>query len=715
MDQKGVKQTELAQRMGLSRAAVSRWFKGDRGFPEDRLEEIAEALEVEVASITEPGMETSDSNGASAPPNPGLRESDFGVGDLRWRFRPAPDDGGQDGGNSNMYATPAGLGTLVREVLQNAGDQIVREGDKLNVQIGLIELRKGSPQYAAFLEALQLTELRAYLEAASSQSFRSSAKIRSSLSRIENVDKLFLMSFSDFNTTGTWGAERSRDDQKKATFAPLVKDNLKSSKSGELQGGAHGLGKATLWRASGLNTVLFSSEIAPGYEHDDRQGTLRFIGKAELTWLEKDAEPYAGPGWISSEGFESVWVAPVSLEPLFLSRAPMGDALPEGVASSGTTALIVDFCDDDQEEIIPSELLKKLELAVAGNFWPRMTQDKWGVEIVHVLDGEIKESITVCPRETKYRPFVEAYEAHLDGFVAPVPAAGDTVRSEVPFTVSGTKAEAPNVGQNQAEKQSSAMLLVRRAEDSDTEHKDILDRIALVRGAGMVVQYWKRANQVVGGKPFHGVLLAGQATATGNSSPDQKASEEFLKFSEPPAHNKWELTEALQQNYNRGAANRIKELFNQATSQLIELIRPDEEGESEQPERFSRLFDIPGVEPKARTAKLSSDPLSFQNGRWELSGKIRILDRTKDIRATIGVQLVPESGRSTVLPLDQIKIGSVIRGQAHEDGDGILITAGTTSVEFTAVCSQDLNLPRMGRCVARPTEHFKQIPLSGEV
>jgi hypothetical protein len=227
----------------------------------------------------------------------------------------------------------------------------------------------------------------------------------------------------------------------------------------------------------------------------------------------------------------------------------------------------------------------------------------------------------------------------------------------------------------------------------------------------MVVKYWRRSSSTVtvAGKPFHGVLLAGRASSVGNAQQDQKAAEEFLKFAEPPAHDNWEGTEALKQNYKSGAISRIKEFWDQATKQLVELIRPDEEGESKEPEHFKKLFDIPGDEPKPRTAKLINQPLRFENGQWTIQGKIKILDRSKHVKATIAVQLVPESGKSTKVSLEQTMIVTALRGEAFEDGDSILIKKGTTSVEFTATCTQTSNLPDMGRCIARMDENYEQI------
>jgi hypothetical protein len=42
-----------------------------------------------------------------------------------WRFRPAPQDGGRDYGNANVLAFSPSIATMVRELGQNALDQML--------------------------------------------------------------------------------------------------------------------------------------------------------------------------------------------------------------------------------------------------------------------------------------------------------------------------------------------------------------------------------------------------------------------------------------------------------------------------------------------------------------------------------------------------------------------------------------------------------------
>jgi transcriptional regulator with XRE-family HTH domain len=689
----GMSQKDLAEKIGAKPPALSRWLAGGRELPSAQLPAIAKALGVSYESLTAPGSE----GDSAQSPIESL---------VRWHFRPAPKDGGQDGGNSNVYATPAGTDTLIREAGQNSGDQ-KESNSGLRIEVALIELTKGSEAYDRFFEAIRLEKLRAHMKASAKTPFRSSQKVRASLDRLASSDRVYMLRFSEFGATGLFGDETSRPGVH-ATFPSLVRDNLSSSKGDETAGGSYGLGKATLWRASGLNLVLFSSAVAPRHRHKDRDGTLRFIGKAELTWHEHGDAPFAGPGWLS-DGFDSVWVEPRMLEGVFLDRLPT-EPLPAGVTDTGTSVLIVDFQEPDEEQIEPDKVLDRIRLSIAGNFWPALSSGDWSAEVLHIVDGDVKSRVEVDPEETPYRPFVEAYKAHLEGEVAARPAPGDTISEKVQVTVPATRPNAVAVRPSQPSEAAHATFLVRLADDNDLEVPEINETVALIRGPLMVVKYWPRRNLVIGGKPFHGVLLAG---TTVDRSPSQVAFEQFLRLAEPPSHDTWEYRQEHKDNYMRGAQAELGRFYDEVTKLIRQNVGSEDEGESEEPDLFKKLFQVPGPDRQVRLAKLRGGP-ELRDGAWGLAGTIKVLDRQKPIRATIGLSLVPESGKSTPLPWDSLEVVRATRGEATVDGGVIVIEAGTTSVDFKATATGGEGLPRMDRCVARATEHYARTIREGE-
>ena len=79
-----------------------------------------------------------------------------------------------------------------------------------------------------------------------------------------------------------------------------------------------------------------------------------------------------------------------------------------------------------------------------------------------------------------------------------------------------------------------AEINLRLIRSSEAEEADPWrNTIALVRGAGMVVKYWRPTRMPLEGGLFHGVLRAGQAHG---SSAEDLALEAFLRTAEPPPH-----------------------------------------------------------------------------------------------------------------------------------------------------------------------------------
>jgi len=88
------------------------------------------------------------------------------------------------------------------------------------------------------------------------------------------------------------------------------------------------------------------------------------------------------------------------------------------------------------------------------------------------------------------------------------------------------------------------------------EADDYSNSVALFRKPGMVIEYLDVPESQTGGVPFHGLTLCGEAAG---SAPEDKAAEEFLRISEPPAHDKWESTDELASVYVPGGVKSIRE------------------------------------------------------------------------------------------------------------------------------------------------------------
>src|SRR5688500_9617262 len=81
----GLKQSDLATKLGVSRALISQWTSGEKEIPGERVEQIAKVMNIDHKYLL--GSYSGDA----------LVRGDS-IEQLAWQFRPAPDDGGRDYG-----------------------------------------------------------------------------------------------------------------------------------------------------------------------------------------------------------------------------------------------------------------------------------------------------------------------------------------------------------------------------------------------------------------------------------------------------------------------------------------------------------------------------------------------------------------------------------------------------------------------------------------
>jgi RNA polymerase primary sigma factor len=65
----------------------------------------------------------------------------------------------------------------------------------------------------------------------------------------------------------------------------------------------------------------------------------------------------------------------------------------------------------------------------------------------------------------------------------------------------------------------------------------------------MIIRDYRLHNLPFGARPFHAIVLAGEAA--GSEASDRDA-ERFLRAAEPPAHNRWASTPEVTSQYERG-------------------------------------------------------------------------------------------------------------------------------------------------------------------
>lgn len=658
LKKRGLRASELATMLGRKPALVSHWLTGRRTCPPRVLTEIASILKVNRSWLL--GGETAAEEArVMETRHMATRSGAAPTEDKGWWFRPAPEDGGRDFGNANIFATPPDIPTLVRELGQNSSDAAQRIGNspaRVHMRYTLIELTKGKAQYDRFLNAIDFPNLRAHIERAGQGRSRVSAKLRDGLRRLEAEESLLLLRVDDYGTIGLPGEEldpaAEDEGQRSSPYAALVRNNLDNWKQTVLDGGSFGLGKAVLWNCSDLSTVLFASRI-PG----DSRG-MRVVGRTELTWHAMVRKQWAGPGWFGTKQLgHSVWIEdPELLRDLQLDRE---STLPPGLdahGAGGTSALVLAFRDPEAEARPDvSALITEISRAAAENFFPAIISNRLLVRIEHIVDGQPRSAVNVDP-DLFVPEFCDALRKHRSGEVTEdLDQPGDVTRKTITLRVPGTREDAEGLEPYTNEMNAQCHLLVR-LDENEAEGADpkLANTVAMVRGRNMVTQYLNRDGVAMGARTFHAILLAGDAAGTDQA---QLAAEQFLRLAEPPAHNDWTYQPALKVSFKPGSKQRLKEMKDDITKMLREAVKPEVVTEDEGPEELRRLLQFgKAPPPPAPVATLRSIRPSLVDGAWLVHAEVTFNDKRKRLRITPRAWIDVESGSAIPLPWAELKI-----------------------------------------------------------
>jgi RNA polymerase primary sigma factor len=592
-----------------------------------------------------------------------------------WDFRPAPRDGGKDFGNSNVWSFDPGLDVLVRELLQNARDAALTVDRRVEVVFRIIRLSGVDKQ--AYLTALKWPELVTHLKESAASGQKLGTLLQDGLDRLDE-EELLLLTVDDNGTVGLTGPERD-----KGNFTALCRNNLDSNKD-STKGGAFGLGKAVLWRASRLSTVLFCSHLSAPVEG---RSQFRTIGRCELAWHKVGRQEFAGPGWFGRRDgehgtAESFWDNETLARDLYLDR--------EG---SGTTACVVGFHDASADrDRSPTELAQDLVRAAAENFFPALVTSRLAVRVEvydsrrHYNDRRPTFSREVNPEE--YTPtHVRMLRAYRDG--ATVERLGDN--GEVASRMVSLAVPKRIVEPKHAEQDHTAVLLVASADEEagvGSGPSERANHLAMFRGPGMVVQLKSLQGVCLGARPFHALLLCGKAPefAAGEPRPapaSDNAAEQFLRTAEPPSHNHWTATPDLKAVYARGCVTKLDQFLKAATEAVRDLVKPAPKDTGDGPNSLKELFRI-GADPTPhdRPRVVEQKGTVDEEGRWKVTARIRLKPRRTRLRLTPAVYFLAETGAG--FPVEWESLEATTPGCVIERGS-VVLPAEAREVKFSGV------------------------------
>jgi RNA polymerase primary sigma factor len=663
-----ITQSNLARAINITQPAVSGWLSGEKMPTPDKLEALATAL-----GVNTPWLVSGQGRMRAADPTAdraAYREQGL------WWFRPAPPDGGRDYGNANIWSFDVKLEALVREVLQNARDAATSPDQCVNVVFRIIRL--AGEDLLAYRDALRWTELYAHLTSSAVGGQKLATLIRDGLRYAKEKNELLLLCIEDSGTTGLIGPEKDT-----GKFTALCRNNLDSNKDeAGTKGGAFGLGKAVLWRASRLSTVLFCSHLS---RPENGRAEFRLLGRCELPWHQTGGKAFAGPGWFGRRDDDwekdavSFWENHTLARDLYLDR--------EG---SGTTACVVGFHDAESDQDRKSvDLADDLVKAAAEHFFPAL------------FFGTLCVRVEVCDGRQQYEQRTPAYSRQVDveelqphycrmlgalqdgTTVEALKDDGEVVCKTVPLTVSKRTQDPKH-----PEKEHPALLLVANAGD-DTP-KEYINRLAMFRGPGMVIETVSLPGLALGARPFHALLLCGRAPSEagveGRIASTDDAAEEFLRTAEPPSHHKWVATAELKAIYARGCKSRLEEFLTEVRKEIAKLVKPAPRDLGDGPNSLRELFRIGNEPAPTERPRVSQQSGSVdEQGRWVVEATVRLKPRKAAVRLEPAVYFQVETGAPQPVEwLDLVEVSNcTVEGQA------LIVPAEKREVKFKGITNAD--------------------------
>ncbi|MGW0606383.1 helix-turn-helix transcriptional regulator [Streptomyces sp. NPDC002640] len=658
-------QTELAEAVGLTRAAVSAWITGRAVPREETMRAIAAALDADYAALH---TRTTD---VVSPAKP-----------VSWYHRPAHRDGGREFGNAAAFAFDADVSVLAREATQNSLDERYDQSRPVRVRYTLHELTGES--LVRFREAIKWDELFPHYEAAAAQKQKVGQVVAEGLREMYDRDRLVLLRVDDYNASGLTG-----DDYDDGRFAAVVRRQLDSRKSFAGAGGSYGLGKATLWATSRLGLVLINSTLSEPHEGRTER---RLIGRLDLPWHEVDGTPYAGPAWLgepdTAPGSQNVarswWADEPTVEQLYLKREstePGTSFLIVGAhdvaGKAGDSATAADVEDDSVQS-----MHHRLVEALGQNFWAAMTSGRGRPPILEASVRTLRNGQVVIDEERvdphRTQPArSRALRAFLNGeTVDRLTEAGQVALARVPLRMP------PLRGSRTGAVEHEAVVLVTAADDNDGK----LNHMAMMRGNRMVIRSARVTDLPLGAVAFQAVLLAGHAT--GDDSAEAEAAERFLRASEPPEHNKWGPTDELRTVYAAGAATRITDFTRAANAAVRELVGRAREKKKDGPKALRDLLRLDGASagPVARAATAqpsirSVDAQLDADGAWCITAEVKLPGAPDPWVLAPVAKFDVRSGAKPVVGWARIEAGK----NCEVDGGRLVFAAGERQASFSAV------------------------------
>lgn len=475
------------------------------------------------------------------------------------------------------------------------------------------------------------------------------------MSQLESDEPLLGLIIADRGTTGLEGPTRADvvPEGSPRRFISFLRDVGQPSNQ-NLSGGTYGYGKASLYLASGMRTILVHTRC----KLTGGRLESRFIAAAlGQRWADQQHRQFTGRHWWGRDGNDTA-------EPILNADADkLAEALGMGGFAddeTGTTILILDPLLNDRGakdqptfeamDRTPLQALNLMAEYALWFFWPKMLDSGLGhASIQFQLQWE--STPISLPHPAKFPPlagFVEAME-RLKG-----------QRTDDSVLRSDVKAIDSERPRKHLGKLALQQFFIQRGFSFDTGSTDspftgITHHTALMRQAELVVKYHEGRPLASSDIGYAGVFIA-----------DTEVDSVFAK-SEPPTHDDWSpnsLTDSWHKTFVRVALRRIGEEmvgFAQAqrTAALVgtltplgafatwlgESLMPAETGTSASRPRQRPNVTLPNFLVRTDTGSMPAQPSS--QTPFPANGDIE----TNTIDGAIPKSAIPDATPSDSLPL----------------------------------------------------------------
>ncbi len=506
-----------------------------------------------------------------------------------------------------------------REVLQNGADNPSpsNQSGKVKMSFRLHELSGIAKEH--FLDAIGFDEIAGHLRSASQDETLKKANIF--LPTPEDIKNptyvLKVLTIEDYGTRGLVGPEHEKEKEafKQAfpdvphCFLGLCRTIGDSQKSGPTPGGTHGFGKTVLWKNSRIRTVLLYSNLDQPYIEGGHEHYARFFGQVRLPGHYLDGNAYHGEGYLGNREEK--------LTRAFYDEAARECAVRLGIpirdpTLKGTTIIIVDFDDPDQayDEETSMKTISGLRSSAERYFWPAIVTGRLEVDAGLNASGSSSAVELAQPHlRSELLPFIKLYKAMV---------AGETNGDN---TVRLVDVDIPKGPEEEVKGNGQLAIGVRLGGVEDAGGIATRNTAALVRGAGMVVGYWRIPRRGLAAKDYYAIALGGMACPIKDEIHDQEHFEKLLAWAEPVTHDNWTYNaEALK--YWRGSRTAVREVRNAIALAVSELTTTTVTPEGDAAPLLAGMFPLtigptPGPDPRDIGIEVVESPHPLDAGSAE--------------------------------------------------------------------------------------------------